>query len=105
MSHPPRGAPQRPDGQLVHTLGSMEPSWNKVVAVSIEAVPVVSHPKLDMLRSELWGGRRQEWGILSSRLQTVCLVMRTRHHSSKQALPADFHESDIQYCPTVTLNF
>ena len=34
MSHPPRGAPKRPDGQLVHTLGSMEPSWNKVVSVA-----------------------------------------------------------------------
>ena len=35
VSHPPRGAPERPDGQLVHRLGSMEPSfWNKVVSVA-----------------------------------------------------------------------
>lgn len=35
VSHPLRGATERPDGQLVHTLGSMEPSfWNKVVSVA-----------------------------------------------------------------------
>ena len=85
--------------------GIISGALRRYQAVSIEAVPVVSHPKLDMLRSELWGGRRQEWGILSSRLQAVCLVMWTIHHRSKQALPAHFHESDIQYCPTVTLNF
>ena len=36
-------------------------------AVSTKAVTVASIPELDMHKSELWGGRQQEWGILNQR--------------------------------------
>ena len=35
--------------------------------VRTEAVPVASLPELDVPRSEVWGDRRQEWGIPNQR--------------------------------------
>ena len=71
---------------------------------------ITSYPTSHALSDGIISGalrRYQDAPLLSSRLQAVCLVTWTRHHSRKQALPADFHErrGDIQYCPTVTLNF
>ena len=48
------------DGTSVGTLSGYE-------AVSTEAVPVASLPELDVPRSEVWGDRRQEWGIPNQR--------------------------------------
>ena len=48
------------DGTSVGTL-------SRYKAVSTEAVPVASLLELDVQRSELWGGRWQEWGIPNQR--------------------------------------
>ena len=48
------------DGTSVGTLSRYE-------AVSTMAVTVASLPELDMHKSELWGGRQQEWDILNQR--------------------------------------
>ena len=47
--------------------GIISGALSRYQAVSIEAVPVASLPKLDVHKSELWGGRRQEWGIPNQR--------------------------------------
>lgn len=64
-------------------------------------MPVASLPKLDVQKSEPWGGRRQEWGIPSQRDALGCKQCvwspGLKYLSRKQASPAEFSEgpSDI----------
>ena len=47
--------------------GIISRALSRYQAVSTEAVPVASLPKLGMHKSELWRGRQQEWGILNQK--------------------------------------
>ena len=47
--------------------GTSVGTLSRYQAISTEAVPVASVPELDVHRSEVWGGRRQEWVILNQR--------------------------------------